>query len=253
MQSVELSLVLPCYNEEECLASTVTELAETFASAGVPLQLVLVDNGSRDRTSQVIDGLIAQGLPVTKGVVEVNQGQGLGILTGFDLCRGRFIGYVCADGQVSAKSVLDIYNTLKRQDGPALAKARRRFRQDGVTRKAVSIVYNGSMKALFPGMPSLDVNGNPKIMPADVLRSLDLCSRDWFLEAEVMLKIQYLRISVIEINVPGHLRAGGRSNVRAATVQEFIKNMFAFRFGARFKEWREKQRHNRLPRVQARA
>src|SRR5581483_5057774 len=101
IQYPELSLVLPCYNEESCLERTVPPLAQAFREAGVALELVLVDNGSTDGTSDVIERLIACGLPVIKGTVPVNQGQGLGMLTGFRLCRGRYIGYICADGQVA--------------------------------------------------------------------------------------------------------------------------------------------------------
>ncbi len=234
----ELSLVVPCYNEEACLPNTMPPLAEAFARAGITLQLVLVDNGSTDRTSQIIDELIARGLPVTKAVVPVNQGQGLGILTGFPLCRGRFIGFICADGQVSPEDVVIVFEAARRSPVPTLAKARRLFRPDGWMRKVTSIAYNGLMQLLFWGMPSLDVNGNPKIMPAEILRRMDLTSRDWFLEAEVMLKARYLRLSVIEINLLGKPRACGRSRVRLATVFEFIRNITWYRFGGPWQAWR---------------
>ena len=47
----DLSLAMPCYNEEDCLGRTVPPLVETFQKAGINLELVLVDNGSVDRTS----------------------------------------------------------------------------------------------------------------------------------------------------------------------------------------------------------
>jgi hypothetical protein len=234
----ELSLVVPCYNEEACLESTMPPLAEAFAQTGIALQLVLVDNGSTDRTSEVIDRMIAAGLPITKGVVPVNQGQGLGFLTGFALCRGRFIGYICADGQVAPNDVVTIFEAARRSPVPTLAKARRLFRPDSWVRKVVSIAYNALMQVLFWGMPSLDVNGNPKIMPAEILRRMQLTSRDWFLEAEVMLKARHLRLPVVEINVAGKPRAGGRSHVRMATVLEFVKNITAYRFGGPWRPWR---------------
>ena len=71
----ELSLVVPCYNEEACLELTIPPLARAFSNAGVSLQIVLVDNGSTDRTSEVIDRLIADGMPVTKGVLRPTKGK----------------------------------------------------------------------------------------------------------------------------------------------------------------------------------
>ena len=94
------------------------------------------------------------------------------------------------------------------------------------------------MLALFPGMPSLDVNGNPKILPADVLHAMNLSSTDWFVDAEVMLKARHLRLMVLEIDVPGYLRKAGRSNVRLRTVAEFAFNIVKYRFGGPWSEWR---------------
>src|SRR5688572_4594117 len=126
--SRELSIVVPCYNEEEAVVPTAVELIRAFQGAGVDLELVLVDNGSRDRTPELIDGLVARGLPIVKATVAVNQGFGLGLLTGIAGCHGRFIGWVCADGQVSAEDVLEVYQRLRAASRPALAKARRRYR-----------------------------------------------------------------------------------------------------------------------------
>jgi dolichol-phosphate mannosyltransferase len=235
----DLSLVMPCFNEEHCLERTAPPLVEAFQRAGVGLELILVDNGSADGTSAVIDRLIGRGLPIVKGVVPVNRGQGLGIRTGLRMGKGRYLGYLCADGQVAPESVVLVYRALAAAGDRTLAKARRRFRQDSWVRKIVSIGYNAVMLAAFPGLPTLDVNGNPKIMPAEMLRRMDLTSEDWFLEAEIMLKAHYLRMMVIEIDVPGYLRRAGRSNVRFATILEFIRNIARYRFGGPWREWRK--------------
>src|SRR5215472_13693883 len=108
----DLSLVMPCYNEQDCLELTVPPLIEAFEKAGINLELVLVDNGSTDRTSAVIDGLIARDLPIVKATVPVNKGQGLGIRTGLNACRGKHIGYSAADGQVGPENVLLIYRSV---------------------------------------------------------------------------------------------------------------------------------------------
>jgi len=240
----DLSLVVPCYNEEGCLESTVPPLVQAFSDAGVSLQIVLVDNGSTDRTSEVIDRLIAQGMPVTKAVVPVNRGQGLGFLTGFAHCRGRYIGYICADGQVASEDVVGTYRALRSATVPSLAKVRRLYRPDSWVRKVVSICYNAMMQVVFVGMPCLDVNGNPKIMPADILRLMELTSEDWFLEAEVMLKARHLRLPVIEINARGRPREAVYSHVRFTTILEFIGNIISYRFGGPWREW-----HRRVARL----
>ncbi len=234
----DLSLAMPCYNEADCLGQTVPPLVETFQKAGIDLEVVLVDNGSTDTTSAVIDGLIARGLPIKKVTVPVNKGQGLGVRTGLAACRGRHVGYLAADGQVAPESVLLIYRAVATAGDRTIAKVRRRFRPDSVTRKLISTFYNIGMLVIFPGMPSMDVNGSPRIMPREILSMMDLTSSDWFLEAEIMLKVQYLRLMVIEIDVPGFLRKGGNSHVGMRTVFEFMRNIVSYRMGGPWREWR---------------
>src|ERR1700691_5100615 len=121
---------MPCYNEEACLEQTVPPLVEVFRKAGIDFEVILVDNGSTDRTSAVIDRLIERGLPIVKAVVPVNRGQGLGIRTGLNKSAGRYVGYLAADGQVPPESVLLIYRALRAADDSTVAKVRRRFRPD---------------------------------------------------------------------------------------------------------------------------
>ena len=181
-----LSLVVPCYNEEACLRQTACELVEAFTARGIPLQLVLVDNGSRDGTGKVIDELIARALPVTKAVVPINRGYGRGILEGLKLCTAPLVGFICADGQVAAASTVEAYCLACAANGPTLTKVRRRIRQDSWKRKLISVVYNLGMQLVFGWLASLDLNGNPKMLPREHVLAMALQSDDWFLDAELI-------------------------------------------------------------------
>lgn len=226
-----LSLAVPCYNEEDSLRNTVTRLVHAFRERTLGLELVLVDNGSRDRTGAIIDELIAEGLPVIKETVTVNQGYGYGVLRGLARCRAPFVGFICADGQVEAVDVAKLFEIAANAKSPKLVKVRRRFRMDGLVRKFVSIGYNGFANVLFGGLGTIDINGNPKIFPRSYYDRMNLNSHDWFLDAEVMIKARRLDLPVFEMNVLGQMREGGSSNVRASTVWEFLVNLAKARFG----------------------
>jgi len=162
----DLSLVIPCYNEADVIRNTATRLVRVFRDRDVNLELILVDNGSKDATGVIIDQLIADGLPIVKVTVPVNQGYGNGILMGLTATNGRLVGFSCADGQVEAHDVGKVYDVASNLRSPHLVKVRRRFRMDGFTRKIVSIIYNLGTIVMFVGLGSIDINGNPKIMPA---------------------------------------------------------------------------------------
>jgi len=227
----DLSLVIPCYNEEDVIRNTATRLIKVFNEQDVNLELVLVDNGSKDETSAIIDQMISEGMPVVKQTVRVNQGYGNGILAGLEVARGKFVGFSCADGQVEAHDISKVYEIVANARMPLLGKVRRRFRMDGLVRKIVSIIYNLLTTALFGGLGSIDLNGNPKILPKKFLEQMNLQSKDWFLDAEVMIKAKKLGLKVFEMNVIAQMREGGESNVRGSTIWEFIVNLIKYRFG----------------------
>ena len=237
-----VSLVMPCYNEEACLGQTARELLDAFDRAGVPLELVLVDNGSRDRTGAIIDELIAQGRPVVKVSVDMNLGYGNGVLEGLKACTAPLAGYLCADGQVAAEGAVRTYQEAHSAGVPAMAKVRRRFRKDSWRRKLVSILYNFGMQLVFGWLGSIDLNASPKVFPREALPLLRLESKDWFLDPELMIKAKHLGLKILERDVEGLPRAGGKSNVRYSTCLQFMKNIARYRFGGEFRAWKRSVR-----------
>ncbi|MGH7702011.1 MAG: glycosyltransferase family 2 protein, partial [Gemmatimonadales bacterium] len=229
---------MPCYNEQACLSETAPAIIQAFQAERIDLELVLVDNGSTDRTGAIIDGFITDGLPVTKVVVPVNRGYGHGIVQGLQACRALMIGYLCADGQVAPEDVVRSYRLMAHREERVLAKVRRRFRQDSWKRKVVSIIYNGLMFTVFGWLGAIDINGSPKLFSKDSFQAMRLRSDDWFLDPEIILKARTLGLRIIEIDVEGYARHGGASHVRRQTMWEFLKNIWRYRTGRYMQEWR---------------
>ena len=242
----DVSLVMPCYNEEVAIKTTATELINCFTGDGTAVELILVDNGSIDRTGEIIDELIAKGYPIKKIKLDKNQGYGGGILEGLKACGAPVVGYLCADGQVSAEDTLMAYRLIKGRENRTITKVRRRFRRDSWKRKIVSIIYNGLMQGLFGWLGAIDINGSPKIFSRDTLEKMELNSKDWFLDPEIILKAKYLGLRVIEVDVEGHARKGGASNVNIGTCLEFGKNILKCRFGFLMKNWKQKIEKSRI-------
>lgn len=225
-----ISLVIPCYNEARSVRSTATRIVDAFRSQDIRLELVLVDNGSTDETGKIIDELVGEGLPVVKVTVESNRGYGHGILSGLEKCTGEYAGFLCADSQVDAVDVARVAEIALNSQTPKLVKVRRRFRMDGLHRKLISIFYNALANLVFGGLHSIDINGNPKILPREYIQRMQLRSEDWFLDPEVMIKTKRLGLPVYEFNVLGQMRAEGLSHVRGSTMWEFFKNLMRYRF-----------------------
>jgi glycosyltransferase involved in cell wall biosynthesis len=222
----DVSFIMPCFNEQEMVGYTITRLVAAFRRAGYKLELVAVDNGSSDRTGALIQTFVHEYPGLVKfHRVDVNQGYGHGILSGAPYCTAPWIGIIPADGQVDAEDAVRLYDTVATTDGRVVGKVRRRFRMDGWRRKAVSIAFNCFMWLLWPGLGSLDVNGNPRILRREYLLAMNLRSKNWLLDAEIMVKSQYLGLRVHEVNVFARMRSNGVSHIRAATCWEFFSNL----------------------------
>ena len=238
----ELSLVMPCYNEAGSVISTVPRLLDAFRAAGHRVELVTVDNGSADGTAEVLGDLAARFAELRIARVEVNQGYGWGILSGIPHCTAEWVGFIPADGQVDADDVVRLFEAAKASDGRVVAKVRRRFRMDGLTRKVVSIGYNAMVRVLWPTLASVDVNGVPKMLPRRALLAMGLESRGWFLDPEIMIKAHYMGLRVLEYNVFARMRGTGTSHVRAETCWEFFRNLLRYRFSRDMQRWRARIR-----------
>lgn len=238
----ELSLVIPCFNEEAVVSHTIQKLFDAFTRAGHRLEVIAVDNGSRDRTGEILRGWAARNPAVVHCRVEHNEGYGNGVLHGMPLASAPWVGIIPADGQVDAEDVVRLYEAARSSHGWVIAKVRRCFRLDGILRKIVSTGYNLSFRVMWPTIGSIDINGSPKIMPREAIPAMGLKSKDWFLDPEIMIKSHALGMGVIEFNVFARLRGAGVSHVKANTCWEFFSNLVRFRFSG---GWRRELVHDR--------
>ena len=231
----DISFIMPCFNEEEVIEYTIPRFVRAFADAGYPLELVACDNGSSDRTGEILQRFAEQGLPIVIHRVERNEGYGNGVLQALPHCSAPWVGIIPADGQVDAEDVVRVYESVMNSSGSVLAKVHRRFRLDGPMRSVISAVYNSFMRLLWPRLGSFDVNGSPKLLHRNVIDAMQLQSKDWLLDAEIMIKAQQMGLQVIEMNVFARMREHGTSHVDAGTTWQFVKRLLQFRFGSALK------------------
>jgi len=235
----DVSLIMPAYNEQEIIGYTMRRLVSAFERAGYRLELVVVNNGSRDRTEEIIREFSSMYKGVIGVRVETNQGYGNGILQGIPYCTAPWIGIIPADGQVDAEDAVRLYEAVVTANRPVIGKVRRRFRMDGFRRKLISIAYNLLVILLYPQINSLDINGSPKLIPRDILDQMRLNSKGWFLDPEIMIKAHYMGVGVIELNVFARMRGSGVSHVRMETCWEFLRSLLSYRFSNQIVDWKQ--------------
>ncbi len=225
---MELSVVLPAYNEGGGIRGVAEELARELRKVSVTFEVIVVNNGSTDNTTVVLCELQKTLPELVVVTVFPNKGFGNGILAGLAQARGRVLGWMPGDGQLRSDDFVRGYTYLKK-GAFDVVKGIRVIRNDSPFRLLQSKVYNTFFKTLF-GVPYSDINAPPKLFTRPVYHAVKLVSKDWFLDAELILKAHAGGYHIGEAPLSGHLREWGSSKViKLLTVCEFIKNMLKYR------------------------
>jgi glycosyltransferase involved in cell wall biosynthesis len=94
--SVKLTLVIPCYNEERSLKACVEKCLE-LKNSGIDLEIIIVDDCSKDNSSAVASELTQEHSEIRLLKHEINKGKGAALRTGFAEAHGDYIGVQDAD------------------------------------------------------------------------------------------------------------------------------------------------------------
>ena len=129
---VELSIVLPAYNEEENIEATVRDVLSWITKEGIDGEIVVTNDGSKDKTGEILKRL-SEEIPILTVVThEVNKGYGSAVRSGLDAASKEWISYMDSDGQFKTS---DFKNLLPYLGEYQIVTGRRRKRADPFMRK----------------------------------------------------------------------------------------------------------------------
>jgi len=141
-QTPYLSIVIPFYNEEESIPSVCSEVEEVFGG-DFPhsWELVMVDDGSSDRTPELIDGLDQEHENFVAVHLDPNSGQSAALEAGFDAARGEYIATLDGDGQNDPRDIPRLLDAMLESGVDMMCGIRAR-RADNFVRRASSRIAN---------------------------------------------------------------------------------------------------------------
>jgi undecaprenyl-phosphate 4-deoxy-4-formamido-L-arabinose transferase len=139
--TVDVSVIIPVYNEEPTLAALFARLYPAMDALGVRYEVIFINDGSRDRSAQLLSQQFEQRPDVTRVILfNGNFGQHRAILAGFEYCRGERIVTLDADLQNPPE---DIGRLLAAMDaGHDYVGSIRRLRRDSCWRRWASASMN---------------------------------------------------------------------------------------------------------------
>lgn len=231
MLRVEIAML--SYNEAKNIPLVVQTLSEVRARlSSIELGIVIIDNGSKDETPEVIRTVESHYPFVRHHTIPENKGYGYGIRTGLSVLEGDIVGYMWGDNQFDATILETMIKAFIEDAKIEIVKTYRVKRHDGALRLWVSKMYQLLFRLLY-GIYTRDINSGPKLFRSDFLKKLGiLVSDDWFIDAEIMIKATRLikPEEVREFPITFLPRKFGKSNVRFSTCFQFLWNLIKYKF-----------------------
>ena len=135
----ELSIVVPCFNEEACLRALYDRLtAAARASVGTDYELVFINDGSRDHSWQLMRELAADDARVVAINLSRNHGHQLALTAGLDLCRGDKILIIDADLQDPPELLPAMLETMREAEADVVYGVRKSRRGETAFKRATA-------------------------------------------------------------------------------------------------------------------
>jgi len=227
--SLDLSIVVPLFNEEESVRPLYAAIVAGVAPLGVSFEIVLVDDGSRDGTVRIADEIARADPRVCLVKFRRNYGQTPAMAAGIAEARGEII--VTMDGDLQ-NDPADIGQLLAKIDeGNDIVVGWRHNRQDKLwTRKVPSRIAN-ALIARVTGVPIRDNGCSLKAYRASLIKRIPLYSEmHRFIPA--MASIAGPRIA--EIRVRHHARAFGQSKYGLSRIYKVLLDLMVIKTVASF-------------------
>jgi len=221
-----VSAVLPAFNEEGNLMTCVGRVVRALQANTSAHEVIVVDDGSRDGTAAILEGL-ERSTPTLRVVRHAaNRGYGAALRSGFDAARYEWIFMIDADNQFDPEEVARL---LAEEAEADIVAGYRRRRRDPLLRRLNALAFFTLVRLLF-GRLVRDVNCAFKLIRSDLLRQLDLKSSGALINTELLVKARRFEARIVEVPVEHFPRESGKqTGANPRVVLRAFAELIAFR------------------------
>lgn len=222
---MKFSLIIPCFNE----AANLLLLLERCKEFGdyPDMEIILVDNGSTDNTSNLLRELLPEYKVCRSVRVEQNQGYGFGILSGLAAASGEILGWTHADMQTDPQDALKGLALFKQYGPNIFVKGHRYGRPLGDT---VFTIGMSIFETVLLGQPMWDINAQPTLFSRSFFESWRDAPHDFSLDLYSYYQARKKGLVIYRYPVLFGKRAHGHShwNINWAAKRKFIRRTIEF-------------------------
>jgi glycosyltransferase involved in cell wall biosynthesis len=223
LKPLALTIFYPCYNEEANVERVTRAAVETARQIADDFEVLIVNDGSRDRTGEIADRLAAE-IPGVRAVHNnPNLGYGGALARGFREARKNWIFYTDGDGQFDFNEIPKLLPLLETHD---IVSCYRLDRKDPLLRKINAWAWSTLVNLLFHiGLKDIDCAF--KIYPRTFIARIELWSRGALIDTEMLAKARNLGCSIAQLGVHHYPRtAGAQTGANLKVILRAFKELF---------------------------
>jgi len=225
LSSHSLSVVLPAYNEEQIISSTVTTILATLAGRIRDFEVIVVNDGSRDRTREIVESIAQADARVRVVSHAVNQGYGATLVDGFAAATKDLTFFMDSDGQFDIRDLFQFFNFIDEYDAVI---GYRIDRQDAWMRKLNAWGWKVLVRLVL-GISVRDIDCAFKLLRTEFLHTHPLETRGATINAELLYKLIHSGATYREVGVT-HLprRSGRATGAHPRVIARALRDLFLY-------------------------
>jgi glycosyltransferase involved in cell wall biosynthesis len=223
---LSISVFFPCYNEEANVERTTRAALKTCRRISDDFEVIIVNDGSKDRTGEIADGLVADTPEVRAVHNNPNLGYGGALQAGFRAATKNWVFYTDGDGQFDFEEIDKLLPLLDRYD---IVSGYRLDRKDPFVRKLNAFAWTSLVNVVF-GLWLRDIDGAFKIYPRRLFDEIEMKSMGALIDAEVLARAKRLGYTIGQVGVHHYPRtAGEQSGANLSVILRAFKELFRLR------------------------
>jgi glycosyltransferase involved in cell wall biosynthesis len=169
---LQISIVIPAFNEEESLQELNAWISRVMQAHQLRYEVLYIDDGSTDRTWQVIQELCAADAPVRGIKFRRNYGKSAAVNVGFEASKGQVVFTMDADLQDSPEELPEMYRMIV-EEGYDIVSGWKKKRHDPLSKTIPSKLYN-RVTRMISGIKLHDFNCGLKAYRREVVKSIEV-------------------------------------------------------------------------------
>ncbi len=217
---IKLSLLVPCFNEEKRILKKFDQIYRFLASNVTSFEIILINDGSKDKTEEVLQKITKKYKKVFLIGYSPNKGKGFALKEGVKIAKGEVIGFTDADFAISLNKLPEVLELLNKNQADIVIGNRKssqsnlKSKPDNI-RRFLSFLHSQINNFLLDLGPVKDTLCGFKFFKRSVAKDLfsSIKIHRWFFDLEILIKAREKKLKIIQTPVSWEEVKGGQVKI----------------------------------------